>query len=91
MTGTIPVPTRNTPSAARLPPAMESRPMVEWSAEQLAQRAFDLNLLDKRLGNLLDRRCDGLDFVYPGCPRYRDDLTAQLIKNHLEMLSRGVD
>ncbi len=52
---------------------------------------FDLNLLDKRCDYLLNRRCDGLDFVYPGCPRYRDDLTAQLIKKHLEMLSQGVD
>ncbi len=51
---------------------------------------FDPNLLDKRCDYLLNRRCDGRDFVYPGCPRYRDDLTAQLIKKHLEML-RGVD
>ena len=52
---------------------------------------FDLNLLNQRCDNVLHRRCDGVDFVYPDCPGYRDDLTAQLIKNHLELLPQGVN
>ena len=52
---------------------------------------FNLNLLDQRCDKVLNRRCDGLDFVDPDCPDYRDDLTAQLIKNHLELLPHGVN
>jgi hypothetical protein len=52
---------------------------------------FNLNLLDQRCDKVLNRRCDGLDFVDPDCPDYRDDLTAQLIKNHLELLPQAVN
>jgi hypothetical protein len=47
---------------------------------------YDRRCLNKRCDNLLDRRCDGIDYVYPICPKYRDELTAQIIQSHLAML-----
>ena len=38
---------------------------------------------------LLDRRSYGLRRSYPICPNYSDDLTAQIIRKHLDKLPKG--
>ncbi len=52
---------------------------------------YDRSLLNSRCDNLLDRRCDGMDYVYALCPKYRDELTAQIIQSHLARLRGDVD
>jgi len=61
------------------------------SIEPIVMTNYDRGLLNSRRDDLLDRRFDGIDYVYPLCSKYRDALTAQMIQSHLAMLRVDAD